>query len=368
MKFAIQVGLCCFISTGVACKGPAGSTTSLTSEPSSIPTTSPTTAPSSSAPDWSGCYRDPYLPDKYEPPCTQPEAAAQCADGWCRIEPGCFIMGAPWCEWGRAKWSTDPVQVTLTRPFRMGQHEVTVREWLTVASKSPNGLMADGYGDCTEQDCPVGNVTWFEAAEYANRLSEREGLTKCYELGDCQGELGDGMACDSVKNTGASMYECTGYRLPTGAEWEYAARAGTRTAVYTGDVPHEGHQPYECYNVPILDEIAWYCANAGKTTHPVGQKRPNGWGLYDMIGNVSEWVGRLEGGYGEGPYVDYDGSLVVTGLLAEPIAAAVRGPAFNVWPNMMRSALAFGVAGRDHSPGLGFRLVQTLPSKKAPRP
>jgi formylglycine-generating enzyme required for sulfatase activity len=72
-----------------------------------------------------GCYRDPYLPNHYEPPCTQPTAQPSCDAGWCVIEPGCFVMGAPWCEWGRAKYATDPVQVTLTHRFRIGQYELT---------------------------------------------------------------------------------------------------------------------------------------------------------------------------------------------------------------------------------------------------
>ena len=106
------------------------------------------------------------------------------------------------------------------------------------------------FEDCGG-NCPVERVSWEEVQVFIGRLNARSG-------GGC-------------------------YRLPTEAEWEYAARAGTTTDTYAGDIT----QPRG--NDPVVNGIAWYSLNSGDRTHPVGQKAPNGWGLYDMLGNVWEW-------------------------------------------------------------------------------
>ena len=134
-----------------------------------------------------GCYRDPYLPDNYQPPCDQPVATPSCTGGWCTIEPGCFFMGSPWCEWGRGRDTDNPLQVTLTHRFRIQQLELTQGEWTTQGLPNPSGLMANGTGDCIADNCPLGNVTWFEALAFANLLSRNEGLTECYVLTGCTG-------------------------------------------------------------------------------------------------------------------------------------------------------------------------------------
>lgn len=330
-----------------------------------------TTSAASSTPD-AGCYRNPYLPDVYEPPCKQPKAKPNCKDGWCVIEPGCFIMGAPWCEYDRGKYSENPVQVTLTHPFRIQQLELTQAEWTALGLPNPSGLNTQGswtgMGDCGEPNCPVGNMSWFEALAFANLKSEREGLPKCYELLDCTGDVGNGMQCDGAR-TIDSMYECRGYRLPSGAEWEYAARAGTKTSVYSGDVVKGGLE-YSCYDAPVLDPIAWYCQNAGTCTHPGGQLLPNGWGLYDMIGNVAEWAGSLvllgpdqEWWYGEGPHVDWQPTFEVHGQAGTKRTvqfAHQRGANIFAWPNIVRVANYSGPPLFARGPAQGFRLAQTI--------
>jgi formylglycine-generating enzyme required for sulfatase activity len=203
-------------------------------------------------------------------------------------------------------------------------------------------------------------VTWTEALTFANLLSRREGFAECYVLDGCWGDLGAGLACDGVRSVDASVYDCPGYRLPTGAEWEYAARAGTRSTVYTGDVVERG-PAYTCRDDPVLLPIAWYCANAGSYTHPVGLKRPNGWGLYDVIGNAQEWSGSDVTAYGRGPYVDWGAGLSLTGLLdLGARAMQTRGGGWNQWPNTLRASAKGGAPTWAKGPGLGFRLAQTL--------
>jgi len=291
-------------------------------------------------------------------PCDQPPAVPDCSDGWCTIEPGCFFMGSPWCEWGRAGISENPIQITLTRRFRIQQFESTQGEWTAAGLPNPAGLTEEGIGDCVAGDCPLGNVTWWEAAAYANLRSRAEGLPECYALEGCAGELGEGMACERLQTTPASMYECEGYRLPTGAEWEYAARAGTRTSAYTGDVSRD--RDIQCYDEPVLDPIAWYCANAGSTTHPVGLKEPNAWGLFDVLGNAREWDASIDGLNEGGPYVDWGAELPLVNGVVPDEGFELRGGGFNAWPSLLSTSRRGSATPSSRGHGVGFRLVQTL--------
>ena len=317
-----------------------------------------------------GCYRDPYAPNHFHPPCDAPPAKPSCAGGWCTILPGCYIMGAPWCEPRRAQTRNDPVQVSLTRAFRLGQFEVTQNEWTNLGLPNPSGHNADGTGDCIDNDCPVGKVTWVEALAFTNVMSSHEGLPECYVLEGCTGELGRGMLCNTVRSANASIYDCRGYRLPTGAEWEYAGRAGTKTAFYTGDTA--AGSEFDCQGDPALTSIAWYCGNAGGSTHPVGGKQPNGWGLHDTVGNVFEWVGSIGPsgqGYGDGPYRDHGAQLDVSGLLAGPDVTVaqygqIRGGHYSSRPAQLRVSATLPYHPQFTWPGFGLRLAQTLFAQK----
>ena len=295
-------------------------------------------------------------PEERWPDCVHPEVVAECDDGWCKIAAGCFIMGSPEHEWGRALYQEDQVAVTLTRNFEIGQYEVTQREWTEKGLINPSGTVPDGRGDCLEPACPVGNVTWFEAAAFANLVSEERGLDPCYALHDCinePGQPGDwGMVCNNVTATTPTVYECEGYRLPTDAEWEYAARAGTRTAFYSGDITC--YEERGCHADPMLEGVAWYCHNAGGSTHDVGQLDPNDWGLYDMSGNVAEWNNDRFDGLGARASIDPGG--MVSG-----IAENHRGGGIFSTQTMCRSASQLTFTWDYRSPGLGFRLARTLP-------
>jgi formylglycine-generating enzyme required for sulfatase activity len=151
----------------------------------------------------------------------------------------------------------------------------------------------------------------------------------------------------------ASSYACEGYRLPTEAEWEYAARAGTQTDFYAGNFAARS-APLEAPD-PILDRIAWYAFNSGKVSHPVGLKEPNAWGLYDMAGNVFEWVFDRYGasGYGAGPLVD------PTGVVDGPYRVVRGGAAWSPLPSY-RPADRFYDRPSSRIPLFGLRLARTL--------
>jgi formylglycine-generating enzyme required for sulfatase activity len=224
--------------------------------------------------------------------------------------------------------------------------------------------LPDGTGNCTDHaDCPVGNVTWFEAAAYANLESERHrpALPACYTLNDCTGELGRGFTCKSAGVSVGSVYECEGFRLPTDAEWEYAARAGTRTAFHSGDM--KPAELSECSTDPNLDAVGWYCGNSGGLTHTVATRRPNAFGLFDVAGNVSEWVNDFDTGrpllaLNPGARLEPRDDVVHPGRVR-------RGGNYRSWPALCRSAWHHVSSWDQTAPGIGFRLARSLPPATA---
>lgn len=169
----------------------------------------------------------------------------------------------------------------IARPFLIARTELTQSQWTFVMGRNPSGFVGSKR--------PVERVSWFDTLVFLNRLSESEGLSKCYELKGCKGNPAAGCdqrwcqgdhECAEVERLTDS---CTGYRLPTDAEWEYAARAGVGEMRYGP-----------------LESIAWYGSNADESKR-VAQKAPNDFGLFDAIGNVWEWVdapaGSAEGAF-----------------------------------------------------------------------
>jgi formylglycine-generating enzyme required for sulfatase activity len=203
---------------------------------------------------------------------------------WVTIKAGTFKMGSPADEPGR--FDIEPQHdVTLTSDFMIQTTEVTQEQFESVMGYNPSHFRTCG------PTCPVEDLTWHEAAAYANELSKRSEL---FPL--CYGCSGSGRTVTCQRNAShATPYECPGYRLPTEAEWEYAARAGDARSTYTETLTS---RYLGCLAPnPVLDPIAWFCGNSQRTPHPVGSKRPNAWGLYDVLGNVWEWTHDWGGAY-----------------------------------------------------------------------
>ena len=231
-----------------------------------------------------------------------------------RVPAGEFMMGALEDDEEAYDHERPRHKVTLTRDFLMGKYAVTQALWDSVMGSNPSWFKGANR--------PVECVSWFDVVDFCNKLSKREGLTPAYTIN------GNDVMCN---------WNAKGYRLPTEAEWEYSARGG------------EYHK-YAGSN--SVDEVAWYDDNSGSETHPVGQKKANGFGLYDMSGNVWEWLWDWKGGYSHGPVTDPYGPAVGS-------ERVVRGGSWDFTPKGVRSSVRGGIDPALQLNYLGFRVVRS---------
>lgn len=242
------------------------------------------------------------------------------------IPAGTFIMGSD------KNFYEQPVRtVVIPRKFAMGKYEVLQSQWQKLMGYNPAWLKGDSL--------PVENVSWRDMVDFCNRLSVRSGFVPCYTID-----------ADSVR----CNFTADGYRLPTEAEWEYAARAGTTTETYIGNFQPatDGCTPAD----PSLEPIGWYCANAEGITHQVGRKLPNAFGLYDMCGNVAELCWDY-----------YDGTYYQTAPSTYPLGPdsgsrrVLRGGAFI--NDIFTMRLSYRDSQFPYRPNyaVGFRVVRSLP-------
>ena len=256
----------------------------------------------------------------------------QVPENFVLIQGGSFQMGSPESEAWR---SADETQHTVTvSDFYMSKYELTQKEYEEITGNNPSNFKGDNL--------PVENISWLDAVTYCNARSEKEGLTPVYTIND------QNVSWDRSAN---------GYRLPTEAEWEYACRAGTTTPFYIENFPsaeeanYYGHYPYEIEdNYFSQGNLQVKPGEYRQTTVPVDSFSENPYGLYNMHGNVSEWVWDYYGEYPAEQQTDPVGPT--SGTLR-----VYRGGGWNDFAKNMRSAYRATLEQNKVSFNLGIRLV-----------
>jgi formylglycine-generating enzyme required for sulfatase activity len=256
-----------------------------------------------------------------------------------RINRGTFTMGSPSNEPQR---SSDETQHKVTiNSFYMGKFEVTQKEYQEVMGTNPSKFKGDNL--------PVEQISWYDAIEYCNRRSQREGLSPAYTIDKSRSDPNNKSESDTFRWVVSWNRNANGYRLPTEAEWEYACRAGTTTPFNTGNnittsnANYDGNYPY---NNNAKGEYR------GKTS-PAGSFAPNPWGLYDMHGNVFELCWDWYGNYTSGAQTDPVGTSSGSGRV-------IRGGSWDDGGRDISSASRYYFGPDDRSDCVGFRLIRPL--------
>jgi formylglycine-generating enzyme required for sulfatase activity len=225
------------------------------------------------------------------------------------IPRGKFMMGSPESEQGR-KEDENQHEVTISKDYYLGVTEVTQGQYEKVMGTNPSYFQRQGVRKSDTSTFPVEHVSWEDAVEFCKKLS----------------------SLSDEKNVGRM------YRLPTEAEWEYACRAGSKTAYFFGE------------DSKSLGDYSWFGANSYSMMHRVGMLKPNAWGLYDMYGSVWEWCSDLYGEYPQGPVSNPSGPT-------EGYHRVRRGGSFDLPGGCNRSASRFRDTPSWQLVNSGFRVA-----------
>jgi formylglycine-generating enzyme required for sulfatase activity len=251
--------------------------------------------------------------------------------------PTTFMMGSPTNELSREEDEALHDE-HLEHSFAISIEEVTISQFLKFRDKVFNRRFS------VTDDCPGNNISWFEAAAYCRWLSEQGGVAEDQMCYPSMSEIRPGMTIPR------HWQERTGYRLPTEAEWEYACRGGVNASRFCG----EGQE--------LLPHYARFLKNSDNHTQPVGQLKPNNFGLFDTLGNVTEWCQDAIVPY---PRTAVASSAKATSQSDLTVAAismrVIRGGNFGDADQNIRSARRHANSVQDQWASIGFRIARTLP-------
>ncbi len=270
-----------------------------------------------------------------------------------RVPAGEFVMGAADSEKGMTYNEQPQHRVRITKPFYLGTHEVTQAEWTAVMRRNPSWFMPGGDGadkvkGLDTRRFPVEMVTWFDAVQYCNSLSEREELPPYYAIENVRREEG------SIRSADVSIPSASGrgYRLPTEAEWEYACRAGTTTPFHFGSVANGSEENIDGAYPPYVTKRKGEPLQRPTT---VGKYKANAFGLHDMHGNVREWC---YDGWAQDAYVGRRGTITSDPVVDTGDERVMRGGSWPFDGDFCRSAARSRVLPRIPSGETGLRVAR----------